>query len=317
MTDKNKKIAFVFPGQGAQYVGMGMDFIENSPELLKPLSRFDQQNGVDLTSIIKEGPEDTLTDTKFTQPAILFHSIIAMQSLQKLVTVQPDFVAGHSLGEFTALVANGVLTLEDALYLVHKRGEFMIKANQGTPFAMAAIIGLEPIVIKEICQEASTAGLVVVANYNSPEQTVISGTESGVHQACEAAKQKGAKRALLLPVGGPFHSPLIAKASDWLAVEMGEINFNETTIPVISNVDAQPHTVVEKIRDNLIQQVTSSVLWVDCVNQLINLGTELFLEFGPKKVLAGMIKKIDRNVEIISVDMIQDLDAARERLELV
>jgi [acyl-carrier-protein] S-malonyltransferase len=266
---------------------------------------------------MQQGPEEMLKETRFTQPAILFHSIIAMQSLQKHIPLKPDYVAGHSLGEFTALVANGVLTLEDALYLVHKRGEFMIKANQGTPFAMAAIIGLTPAQVKEVCDEASIAGLVVVANYNSPEQTVISGTETGVKKACELATQQGAKRALPLPVGGPFHSPLIAQAGDWLEEEMSKIRFKETVIPVISNVDARPHTSPEKIRDNLKQQVTSSVLWVDCIIELINLGTNLFLEFGPKKVLAGMIKKIDRNAEIISLDTIQDLASAKEILEQI
>jgi len=315
LTYKNKKIAFVFPGQGAQYIGMGMDFIEQFPELLTPLSDFDKNNNASLTKIIKEGPEEVLKETKYTQPAILFHSIIAMQSLQRFIPIKPDFVAGHSLGEITALVANGVLRLEDALYLVHKRGEFMIKANQGTPFAMAAIIGLDPSIIKEICTEASSEGLVVVANFNSPEQTVISGTESGVKRACELATQKGAKRALTLPVGGPFHSPLIAQASEWLSQEMDTLTFNETEIPVISNVDAKPHTSPQQIKENLTHQVTSSVLWVDCVRELISLGADLLLEFGPKKVLAGMIKKIDRNVEIISLDTVQDLSIVRDTLE--
>jgi len=315
LTDKLRKIAFVFPGQGAQYIGMGLDLTERSPELLQPLSDFDRENNLNLTSIIKEGPEEKLKDTKYTQPAILFHSIIALQSLQKLIPVKPDFVAGHSLGEITSLVANGVLNLKDALYLVHRRGEFMIKANEGTPFAMAAIIGLPAAEIKDICQEASETGLVIVANYNSPEQTVISGTEEGVNRACELAKERGAKRALLLPVGGPFHSPLIARAEKWLAEEMDKIEFRQSSIPVISNVDAQPHTDPSEIKSNLAQQVTSSVLWVDSVKRMIAMGTRLFLEFGPKKVLAGMIKKIDRNIEILSIDTIQDLELAKEKLD--
>ncbi|MBW6515899.1 MAG: ACP S-malonyltransferase [Candidatus Cloacimonetes bacterium] len=294
---------------------MGMDFVEQFPELINVLTDFDKKNNTNLTKIIKEGPEEELRQTKYTQPAILFHSIISLQALQKYISIEPDFVAGHSLGEITALVANGVLSFADALYLVHKRGEFMIKANQGTPYAMAAIIGLEPSIINEICTEASSEGLVVVANYNSPEQTVISGTENGVKRACELATQKGAKRALPLPVGGPFHSPLIAQASEWLAQEMDKLTFNETDIPVISNVDAKAHTSPQQIKENLTRQVTSSVLWVDCVNELISLGTDLFLEFGPKKVLAGMIKKIDRNVEIISLDTIQDLRNVRDALE--
>jgi len=315
LTEKKRKIAFVFPGQGAQYIGMGMDLIENSPDLLTPLTDFDSENNLNLTAIIKEGPEEALKDTKYTQPAILFHSIIAMQSLQRLISIKPDLVAGHSLGEITSLVANGVLNLKDALYLVHKRGEFMIKANEGTPFAMAAIIGLQADEIKDICQKASEVGLVIVANYNSPEQTVISGTEAGVNSACELAKERGAKRALPLPVGGPFHSPLIARAEQWLSEEMDKIEFRPSSIPVISNVDAQPHTDPEEIKNNLARQVTSSVLWVDSVKRMIEMGIDLFLEFGPKKVLAGMIKKIDRNIEILSIDTIQDLELAKVKLE--
>ncbi len=315
MPYKDKKIAFVFPGQGAQYIGMGMDLVENSPELLQPLIDFDRKTGTDLSSIIREGPAETLKETKYTQPAILFHSIVAMQSLKKAFPISPEFVAGHSLGEFTALVANGVLSLPDALYLVHQRGKFMIEANQDTPFAMAAIIGLDTSSVKEICDKASVKGLVVVANYNSPGQTVISGTDTGVKQACELAKENGAKRALPLPVGGPFHSPLIAKAAEWLRLEMDKIEFKEASVPVISNVDAQPHRETQDIKENLARQVTSSVLWVDCVRKMISSGTELFLEFGPKKVLAGLIKKIDRNIDVISVDTIQDLTDAKEKLE--
>lgn len=311
----NRKIAFVFPGQGAQYIGMAMDFVEKNPELISYLTEFDKQNNVDLSSIIANGPEEALKETRFTQPAILFHSVIAMRSLTKEIPLKPAYVAGHSLGEISALVANDVLRFEDALYLVHKRGEFMIKANRNTPFAMAAIIGLEPSLVNEVCEEASVKGMVVVANYNSPEQTVISGTEEGVGYACEIARNKGAKRALPLPVGGPFHSPLIAKAGEWLAGEIENIEFSETTVPVVSNVDAKPHTEPEVIKKNLALQVTSSVLWVDCVNELVALGTDLFIEFGPKKVLAGLIKKIDRNSEVISVDTVQDLAVAREKLE--
>jgi [acyl-carrier-protein] S-malonyltransferase len=312
---RNRKIAFVFPGQGAQYVGMGMDLVDNSPDLLQPLTEFDKKNQTDLLSIIKEGPEEVLKETKYTQPAILFHSIAAMRSLQKVIPVEPDFVAGHSLGEFSALVANGVLSFQDALTLVHKRGEFMIKANEGTPYAMAAIIGLDSLKVKEVCDSASIEGLVVVANFNSPEQTVISGTETGVMRACDLAKEQGAKRALPLVVGGPFHSPLIAQAGEWLALEMDKIEFNNTNIPVVSNVDAQPHKEKQKIKENLARQVTSSVLWVDCIRKLSELGTELFVEFGPKKVLSGLIKKIDRNIEVLSVDTVQDIASTKEKLE--
>jgi [acyl-carrier-protein] S-malonyltransferase len=235
-----------------------------------------------------------------------------MQKFQSLIDVKPEFVAGHSLGEFSALVANGVLSLEDAMYLVHKRGEFMIKANDGTPFAMAAIVGLNKDKIKEICETASETALVVAANFNTPVQTVISGTKEGVELACSMMKEAGAKRVVPLTVGGPFHSPLIAKAGEWLQEEMDKINFNETNIPVVSNVDFDPQTEVSIIKSNLKKQVTSSVLWVDCIEEMIAEGVDVFFEFGPKKVLAGMMKKINRKVKIFSIDKLEDIETVLE-----
>ncbi len=315
---KNVKIAYVFPGQGAQYVGMGMDFVENNPALEKPLIEFDKKNNSDLANIIRNGPQEVLTETKWTQPAIMFHSIAALRFLHsKIDSLSPSYVAGHSLGEFTALVANRVLELEDALYLVHKRGEFMIKANDGTPYAMSAVIGVKTNDLKAICQEVSKDHLVVVANYNTPEQTVISGTAEGVKRAGVKAKEAGAKRVLPLPVGGAFHSPLISKASNWLAKEMENIEFKNTDIPVVSNVDAQYYTRPDQIKANLAKQVTSSVMWVDSVYRLRDLGVELFIEFGPKKVVAGMIKKIDRNLEVISVDKEKDVEIAVEKINSI
>ncbi|HPR18588.1 MAG TPA: ACP S-malonyltransferase, partial [Candidatus Cloacimonadota bacterium] len=179
------KIAFIFPGQGAQYVGMAMDFIQADPELAQTLKNFDQKYNIDLYKIMQEGPEDLLKETMYTQPAILFHSIAALRLMQKEFYIKPDFVAGHSLGEFSALVANGVLDFEDALFLVHQRGKFMIAANDGQPFAMAAIIGPDSEAVELVCQEASSAGLVICANFNTPAQTVISGTKAGVDKACE------------------------------------------------------------------------------------------------------------------------------------
>ncbi|MCF7793166.1 MAG: ACP S-malonyltransferase [Candidatus Cloacimonetes bacterium] len=309
------KIAFLFPGQGAQYVGMAMDFVQADPELEKVLINFDEQNNTDLYKIMKEGPEEQLKDTKYTQPAILFHSIAALRTVLKEFYIQPDFVAGHSLGEFSALVANGVLDLNDAMYLVHKRGKFMIEANDGQPFAMAAIIGPDSETVAKACEEASTAGVVVAANFNTPVQTVISGSKAGVDQACSILKETGAKRIVPLPVGGPFHSPLIQKAADWLKSEMEEITFYETHIPVISNVSAKPVTNTEIIKENLAKQVTSSVLWVDSIRFMIDKGVETFIEFGPKQVLAGMLKKIDRNAKVISIDTIETLKAVKEELE--
>ena len=309
-----EKIAFIFPGQGAQYVGMAMDFAENNPEFTDILQRFDKKNGTELFNIMREGPEEQLKETKFTQPAILFHSIAAMKTVLNEFDIKPDFVAGHSLGEFSALVANGVLGFEDAMYLVHKRGEFMIQANDGKPFAMAAIIGLDSITVKNICDEASSAGIVIAANFNTPVQTVISGSKAGVEKACEIAQEKGVQRVIPLVVGGPFHSPLIERAKTWLAEEMEKINFNPTNIPVIANVDAKPATEPEKIRKNLAEQVTSSVRWVECIKFMIDNGVNTFIEFGPKKVLAGMLKKIDRNVNVISIDTLETFNSVKQEL---
>lgn len=310
---KNKKTAFIFPGQGAQYIEMAKCYLDSNPELLAVIDEFDKKHNTELKKIMLAGPEEELKQTKFTQPAILFHSICALKTLKQKLDIEADFVAGHSLGEFSALVANGVLNFADAMHLVHKRGEFMIKANDGTPFAMAAILKLSPEKIKEIVAEASNEGVVVAANFNTPVQTVISGTKEGVEKACELAQaEKG--RVVPLVVGGPFHSPLIAKAAEWLADEMANITFNNTTIPVISNVDAKPAFDALNIKENLAKQVTSSVLWVDSMNYLIEQGVELFIEFGPKRVLAGMMAKINRKVKVISIDTIEDLDAAIEKL---
>lgn len=309
------KIAFIFPGQGAQYIGMAMDFVKSNTELENILKNFDDNNKTNLYDIMSEGPEEKLKETKFTQPAILFHSIAALKTVLNEINIIPDYVAGHSLGEFSALVANGVLTLENAMYLVHKRGEFMIKANEGKPFAMAAIIGPSPDEVKAICEEASKVDIVIAANFNTPVQTVISGSKAGVEKACEIAQERNAKRVVPLVVGGPFHSPLIQKAATWLSEEMDNINFSKTVIPVVSNVNAKPVTNIDEIKNNLAKQVTSSVLWVDSIKFMIEDGVDTFIEFGPKKVLAGMLKKIDKNVKVISIDTIETFGLVKNELE--
>ncbi len=308
----NEKIAFVFPGQGAQYVGMAMDFLAVDQELKEVINKFDNDNKVDLYRIMSEGPDTDLTDTKFTQPAILFHSISAWKTLTNKMEVNPKFVAGHSLGEFTSLVANGVLSLSDAMYLVHRRGQFMIEANEGKPFAMAAIMGIDSQTVTKVCKEAEDAGIVIPANFNSPVQTVISGSKAGVEKAMKLAKENGAKRAIPLNVGGPFHSPLIEKAGQWLKEEMDRINFQDAKIPLVSNVDAQAHTSATSIKENLAKQVTSSVRWIESVEYMINNGVELFVEFGPQKVLSGMIKKIDKNASVVNIDKLDDIENAIE-----
>lgn len=308
------KCAFVFPGQGAQYVGMAMDFVEAYTEYGNVLKRFEEKTGFDLWDIMANGPEDKLKETRFTQPAILFHSVVAMNSLKKELDVKPSLVAGHSLGEFSALVANGTLDFDDALYLVHKRGEFMIKANDNTPFAMAAIIGLESSLVDSICKQASQSGIVVAANFNTPEQTVISGCKAGVEHANLLAEEAGAKRIIPLTVGGPFHSPLIRRAEDWLAEAMQTITFNPPDVPVICNVSAKSETDPTIIKQNLIKQITSSVRWVETVQHIIDEGIDTFFEFGPKKVIAGMIKKIDRKATILNVDKVDDIKKVIEKV---
>lgn len=303
------KTAFVFPGQGAQYIGMAMDFVEKHDELKDILNAFDDMHGTELYQIMSKGPEEALKETSITQPAILFHSMCAYFGFQHRSRIKPDFVAGHSLGEFSALVASGVLSLEDAMHLVHKRGEFMIKANAGVPFAMSAIIGLDAETVVNICAEASNVGLVQAVNFNTPIQTVISGTAEGVAAAGDLAKNRGAKRVLPLIVGGPFHTPLIHQASAWLAEEMGKLSFNDGGVPIVSNLDALPNSNGLAQREKLVQQIISPVRWVQCVQYMVDQGVERFIEFGPQKVLGGMIKNICKDVEIFSIDKIEDIDA--------
>ena len=294
---------------------MATDFFQNNEDYQLVLNQFKDKSGFDLSDIMSNGPEEQLKDTKFTQPAILFHSIVAWLELQKKLEIKPDYVAGHSLGEFSALVANGVLSFNDALYLVHKRGEFMIKANDGQDFAMSAVLGLSPEKVKEICEKASETALVVAANFNTPIQTVISGTKAGVDKATELAKEAKAKRVMPLVVGGPFHSPLIEKASQWLEDEMNHVVFNQTEIPVVSNINALPETNPIKIKNNLVEQVTHSVQWVDTINYLKEQNVNLFIEFGPQKVLNGMITKINENAKVFNIDKITDIENVINQLE--
>jgi len=302
------KTAFIFPGQGSQYVGMASDFIRENADLKEIADNFDKAHNTNLVEVMTKGPEETLKQTSYTQPAILFHSLAALASFQNKSKLQADFVAGHSLGEFSAIVASGMITFQDALHLVHKRGEFMIKANAGVPFAMSAIIGLEPNQVREICFAAESAGLVRAVNFNTPIQTVISGTAEGVQKAGEIAKTKGAKRVIPLVVGGPFHTPLIAKASDWLKEEMQKVNFKDGKIPVISNVTALPVINGQEERELLARQIVSPVLWVQSVEYMINQGVQRFIEFGPQKVLSGMIRNINKDVEVFSIDKYEDID---------
>ncbi|RLC47716.1 MAG: [acyl-carrier-protein] S-malonyltransferase [Candidatus Cloacimonadota bacterium] len=304
------KIAFVFPGQGAQYVGMAQDFYNNFSDVRDIFQQADERLGFGLSDIMFNGPADKLKETQYTQPAILLHSIIAMKKFMEEVSIKPEITAGHSLGEFSALVAANVLNLQNALYLVHKRGEFMVTANQGTPFKMAAIIGLSSEQVIEICQQSAKEknGIVVPANFNTPTQTVISGEDFAVDKAKEIAKDMGAMKVIELSVGGPFHSPLIELAEQWLAKEMDNFQFNYANIPVVQNVNAMPSTEPLSIKENLKKQVVNPVQWVKSINYIIDNGVDTFIEFGPGKIVSGMIRRISRKATIMNVDKYQDIE---------
>ena len=287
--------AYVFPGQGAQFAGMGKDLYDSKP-LAKEL--FDKANdilGYSITDIMFNGTDEQLKETKITQPAVFLHSVISALCLGDEFT--PAMVAGHSLGEFSALVAAGALSFEDGLRLVYARAMAMQKACEVAPGTMAAIVGLDDETVEKICKQVSTVGNVVVAaNYNCPGQLVISGNIDAVNQACELLKEAGAKRALPLKVGGAFHSPLMQPAKDELQTAIENTTFTEPKCPVYQNVDGQPHTAPEEIKKNLIAQLTSSVRWTSSVQNMIKDGANDFTECGPGKALQGMIGRIDKDV---------------------
>ncbi len=292
--------AFVFPGQGAQFSGMGKDLYESS-SVAKEL--FDKSNdilGFDITKIMFEGTAEELKQTKVTQPAVFLHSVIS--AICAGDKADYDMVGGHSLGEFSALVAAGVLSFEDGLKLVSKRALAMQKACEAAPSTMAAIIGLDDSKIEEICASISLPGNVVVpANYNNPGQLVISGNNAAVEQACEALKAAGAKRALVLPVGGAFHSPLMQPAQEELQAAIESTEFAAPKVKVYQNVDAKQHTCPDEIKQNLIAQLTSPVRWTYEVQAMVADGATDFTECGPGKALQGMIAKICKGNEAISI----------------
>lgn len=282
--------AYVFPGQGAQFVGMGKDLYDNS-QLAKDL--FEQANdilGFRITDIMFSGTDEELKQTKVTQPAIFLHSVILAKVLGD--DFKPEMVAGHSLGELSALVANGVLSFEDGLKLVSKRALAMQKACEAEPSTMAAILGLDDEVVEEVCQ--SIDDVVVAANYNCPGQLVISGSVAGIDKACEILTEKGARRALKLPVGGAFHSPLMEPAREELAKAIEETQFSEPTCAIYQNVTASAVTNPKEIKENLMAQLTAPVKWTQTMKQMIADGCSSVTEVGPGKVLQGLFKKIDR-----------------------
>jgi [acyl-carrier-protein] S-malonyltransferase len=285
--------AYIFPGQGAQFIGMGKDLYENYP-IAKEL--FDQANGIlgfSITEIMFNGTVEGLKETKVTQPAIFLHSVILSSVMGD--SFKPDMVAGHSLGEFSALVANGVLTFEDGLKLVSQRALAMQKACEAQPSTMAAVLGLEDEAVEQVCKD--TPGIVVAANYNCPGQLVISGEVEAINLACEKMKEAGAKRALVLPVGGAFHSPLMEPAREELAAAIEATTFGTPTCPIYQNVSTTPVVDAAEIKKNLILQLTAPVKWTQSVRNMVADGASLFTEIGPGKVLQGLVRKIEPTVQ--------------------
>ena len=285
---------YIFPGQGSQFTGMCHDLFIKYDNVKPLFKRAETILGFDISKIMFEGTKEELTQTKVTQPAIFIHSMAILKVLGN--SFKPDLVAGHSLGEFSSLVAAGVLNFEDGLRLVSIRAKAMQKSCENTNGTMAAILGLDNSIIEEIC--SNIEGTVVAANYNCPGQVVISGEVSAVKNACEKLSEAGARRALILPVGGAFHSKLMNDAKDELSKAINETSFNSPICPIYQNVNGKPEHLVDNIKRNLISQLTSPVKWTQSVNKMIEDGCQDFIEIGPGKVLQGLIKKINRDVNV-------------------
>ncbi|GBD87445.1 malonyl CoA-acyl carrier protein transacylase [bacterium BMS3Abin03] len=299
------KKAFLFPGQGSQYVGMAKDLFDNSAEAKEMVLTADDALGIPLSYIMFNGPVDELRQTGYTQPAIFLHSVILASLIR---TVSPEGAAGHSLGEYSALVSAGAIQFYEAIKLVRARGKAMQQSGVENPGTMAAVIGLEPGKVDEICAVASSAGIVQCANFNSPGQVVISGSVEGVHKAMELCKANGAKLVKELVVSGAFHSPLMQSAKNKLKAALEDTNFYDTRFPVYANVTASPVTGKEEIKKMLYEQLTSPVRWDNTIRNMINDGMDEFYEIGPGKVLQGLLKRINPDVTCYTIDKYSDVE---------
>ncbi|MCL6493555.1 MAG: ACP S-malonyltransferase [Ignavibacterium sp.] len=298
------KKAFLFPGQGSQYVGMAKDLFDNSVEAKEMIRTADEAVGANLSYIMFNGPEDQLKQTEFTQPAIFLHSVVLASLIR---TLRPDAAAGHSLGEYSALVAAGAIQFYEAMKLVRQRGLAMQYAGTVMQGTMAAIVGLQPKDVEQLCAEASSAGIVQCANFNSPGQIVISGSVEGVKKAMELCKAKGAKLVKELVVSGAFHSPLMEPAKEKLQNALNDTHFYDARFPVYTNVTAKPVTDKKEIKKLLFDQLTSPVRWEETIQNMISDGIEEFYEIGPGKVLQGLVKRINPNVKVFGIDKYEDV----------
>ncbi|MBE4908762.1 ACP S-malonyltransferase [Bacillus luteolus] len=309
------KIAFIFPGQGSQTVGMGKQLADNYPNVASIFEKADSRLEFELTSLIFEGPQETLTLTANAQPALLTTSIAILEKFKE-ANIVPDYVAGHSLGEYSALVTAGALSFEDAVYAVRKRGELMEEAVPAGVGTMAAILGMASLDLKQITDQVSSEGnSVQLANLNCPGQIVISGTVEGVSLASQMAKEKGAKRVIPLDVSGPFHSALMEPAATKFSAVLEGLDINNASIPVISNVTARPITDADEIKVKLIEQLYSPVLWENSVETLVELGVDTFIEIGPGKVLSGLVKKVNRKLTTYSINDEESLVSTIESIK--
>ncbi len=301
------KLAFVFPGQGAQTVGMGKDFCEKYDIAKKLFKEAEEALGFSIQKLCFEGPAEELKLTANTQPAILTMSVIANEILKEH-GIQPEITGGHSLGEYSALVAAGVIKFQDAVLLVHKRGQFMQEAVPVGEGGMAAIIGLSDEVIMDACGKASEeSGAVQAVNFNCPGQTVIAGTTKGVEQAVELLKEAGAKKAVILPVSAPFHSTLMKPAAEKLAAELDKVEISDAAFPVVANVNGKLEQKADEIKANLIAQADHPVRWIDCVKAMMDYGADVYVEAGPGKTLCGFNKRIDRSLVSMNVENLETL----------